>query len=132
MPGPPPTGSDFDALAGRTPDWDKGRRQGGKVGTLWRLTARASLVVPLGYVFPSLPLLDEAVPAYRNTLEAGTALRLFEVGADEDPMAAEMATFWLFFAGFFAGWGCWRFVIEDGPSSGVMVYLPSDIGPHGR
>jgi len=91
--------------------------------------ARASIVVPRGHITPSLALLEKEAPADRYTLEAGTLLRLVEVyDADEDPLAAGLVTY----LEHFEGWDSWRFAVGDGPSAGILVDLPSVLGPDSR
>lgn len=126
VPGPPD--NRYTDTFAEIPTLSRSRRNGGEVGTRWRLTARASIVVR-GRNEPSLALLTDESPGDRYTIEAGTTLILSEVyDADADPLGADLVTY----IQFFEGWSSWRFVIEDGPSQGIRVDLPSDFGQASR
>jgi hypothetical protein len=130
---------DPPAVVGGDPTWtpppvrldSQGRRTDGEVGSLWRLTHRASVVIPKHYRFAMFALVDPAAIADRYTLEAGTHLRLEVIDNPEDhPGNRDLAM--VLYIEFAEGWDYWEMRIEDGPSAGILLTVPSCLDGNSR
>jgi len=120
----------FDIPKGGWPDWMQDTRCYA-VGSRWRLTRAAQIVASEHCVYPTLaPLIERyARGQERYALEAGTQLVLVETydpAADESVGPLDMFTYYK----SVDGWARRVYRIEDGPSTGIKVYLPAD--PIGR
>jgi hypothetical protein len=102
----------------------RGRPAHGEVGSRWRLTHRASIVIPEHHDDMMFELLDPAAVADRYTLEAGTHLRLERIhNPDDDPRAGDLDM--VSYIQYAEGWDSWTMRIEDGPSAGVVLTVPT-------
>jgi hypothetical protein len=111
------------------PDWVS-RPGGYPIGSRWRLTRRAQIVVPEHCHLATLALVDEAGPPDRYTIDDGTRLTLIKTyDPDTDESAARENDYHIL-AMFYDGWATRTYSIEDGPSTGIKVTLPSDPGGH--
>jgi len=95
------------------------------IGSHWRLTSNAEVVVPWPYAGATLALCPPYVTSDRSTLEAGTILRLVAV-YDADAAAAADGMDVISFYEYYAGWSTRTYEIETGPSAGIKIELPTD------
>ena len=109
----------------------QGRRTDGEVGSRWRLTRRASIVIPEHDQFALFAQLDPAVVADRYTLEAGTTLRIESIdNPDEDAWARDLDM--VAFIQWYEGWDSWRMRVEDGSSAGILLMVPTRLDAWSR
>ncbi len=114
----PPMGRSFESYA--WPAWVEGPN-GYPIGSRWRLSGAALIVVPASYLYPTLVPLEPDRPLDRYVLDAGTELVLVETH-DEAASGLDVAITYQLLHDFSSR----IYQVASGPSSGVVLGFAAD------